>query len=321
MRYFQNQNKRSYNYQRNNRQPERNVDDNRKFGIQQRKSSNQRLALECGRCGNKSHSSKDWLVTKWKQCNRCGKMGHFGKYCKTKEFTKKHQVRLTDVSSLEEKKNYSSDSSSDDEQDTYVFCLDSKDKPLYAVNIEGTEMKMLVDSGSTLNIIDSFNFRKIIPTPKLKQSSTNIYPYQGNFPLTVIGTFKVMTEAYGKEAKIKYYVVQGRGDPLLGLKSSKKLDLLRLGPTEKTDAVFQIDRSNDTALLPSIGGESATVIKDSHPVEVQRVLDKQENIFKGMGKLKDFKLKLHLDENIAPVQQPIRRLPISHKRKSLRRNH
>lgn len=34
-----------------------------------------------------------------------------------------------------------------------------------------------------------------------------------------------------------------------------------------------------------------------------------------MGKFKDYKLKLHIDENVTPVQQPIRRLPYHTRKK------
>lgn len=45
-----------------------------------------------------------------------------------------------------------------------------------------------------------------------------------------------------------------------------------------------------------------------HPL-IQQVLNNNKDIFEGMGKFKDYQLQLHIDKNVTPVQQPIRRLP------------
>ena len=38
-------------------------------------------------------------------------------------------------------------------------------------------------------------------------------------------------------------------------------------------------------------------------------------VFQGLGKLKNYQLKLHIDENIQPVAQPVRRIPFSRRAK------
>ena len=40
----------------------------------------------------------------------------------------------------------------------------------------------------------------------------------------------------------------------------------------------------------------------------QQVINKYQDIFKGMGTLKNSKLQLHINQNITPVRQPICRL-------------
>ena len=76
---------------------------------------------------------------------KCGIVGHFAKCCKTKNPKKpdNHQVRASEVTA---------ESSSDDE--TPLFKIGSKERPVYPVYIDGTPINMLIDSGSTLNIID-----------------------------------------------------------------------------------------------------------------------------------------------------------------------
>lgn len=48
----------------------------------------------------------------------------------------------------------------------------------------------------------------------------------------------------------------------------------------------------------------------------QNLLNKYLEITKGTGKLKDFKLKLHIDNTVQPITQPHRRIPF-HVRKSV----
>jgi len=42
---------------------------------------------------------------------------------------------------------------------------------------------------------------------------------------------------------------------------------------------------------------------------------KFSKVFQGFGKLKGYQLKLHIDENVQPVAQPVRRIPFSRRAK------
>ena len=57
--------------------------------------------------------------------------------------------------------------------------------------------------------------------------------------------------------------------------------------------------------LPSVNS-----ITDTN-YDIQTLLDKYKNVFQGLGKLKDFQLKLYIDESIKLVAQPVRRIPFS----------
>ena len=84
--------------------------------------------------------------------------------------------------------------------------------------------------------------------------------------------------------------MKSTGKCILRKNTSELLNLLRVGPPTKQE-VLQITAS--TKLNPSI----------------QQVINNYQDIFKGMGTLKNFKLQLHINQNITPVQQPICRLP------------
>ena len=79
---------------------------------------------------------------------------------------------------------------------------------------------------------------------------------------------------YGAE----FFVLNGNGPSLLGKDTAMKLEILKLGV--------------HTLTSESIGREF-------------------EDCFDGIGKLKDFKLKLHIDKRVKPVAQAMYRIPYS----------
>ena len=256
---------------------------------------------QCGRCGMNNHKSKDCRVTKGKKCMKCGIVGHFAKYCKTKapKKSENHQVKANEITT---------ESSSDDE--AFVFKIGSKERPVYPVNIDGTQINMLIDSGSTLNIIDEASLQKLKKEPKLEDSKAKIFTYFGKEPLKLKGTFIAQIEAFGKETQAKFYITEGSGGALLGKKTAEKLDFLRVGPALGLEA----DPANSLhKSLNEISQDKSTEYKIEP--KIQKVLDNNKEVFEGMGKFKDYKLKLHIDENITPVQQPIRRLPYHTRKK------
>ena len=79
---------------------------------------------------------------------------------------------------------------------------------------------------------------------------------------------------------------------LLGKKTATELGLLRVGP-EYPSTVNQITLTS-----------------------VQVIVDKHKAVFNGVGKLRDYQLKIHIDPEITPVAQPQRRLAF-HVRKNV----
>ena len=98
----------------------------------------------CARCGKKGHLSHNCKCTQGKKCLKCGKLGHFVKCCKTK--VKSNQQSVNEVRN----------NSSNDESDEEVYLLSMKHKSAdkrYLINIGSKEINILIDSGSTLNIL------------------------------------------------------------------------------------------------------------------------------------------------------------------------
>lgn len=73
---------------------------------------------------------------------------------------------------------------------------------------------------------------------------------------------------------------------LLGRDAAEKLNVLRVGPPNFPQAYSMTSE-----------GTSVDVVKNF------------PDIFTGVGKLKDYQLKLHVNKDVKPVAQPVRRLP------------
>ncbi|KAL3179604.1 hypothetical protein MRX96_037984 [Rhipicephalus microplus] len=88
-----------------------------------------------------------------------------------------------------------------------------------AVEIEGVECEMEVDSGSTFSLISEATARQIFPNgciPKLKQLDVVMKDYQGNC-IAVQGMATVTVKFRGFAGSLKLVIVKGQRQSLLGL--------------------------------------------------------------------------------------------------------
>ena len=121
-----------------------------------------------------------------------------------------------------------------------------------------------------------------------QKCSKKLFAYGQTEPIEVLGTFKaeIHCEDSAKSCLDEFTVVKGPGKPLLGKYTAEKLNVLRVGPP-----------SDPLACTITSEGDAGDVLQDF------------ADIFQGVGKLKDFQLKLHINKNVKPVAQPVRRLP------------
>ncbi|XP_068759391.1 uncharacterized protein [Montipora capricornis] len=149
---------------------------------------------------------------------------------------------------------------------------------------------VLIDSGASCNLIDPATWELL----KKMESSLS----QGNQAKSCLlmgrtillkrlehSEKKLDGEVSGKYCEDEFSVVEGPGRLLLGKDTVEKSSALRADPME-----------NEVCLL-------TTEDDDAH------FLDKYADIFTGVGKLRDFRLKLHVKENVTPIAQLVRSLP------------
>ena len=133
--------------------------------------------------------------------------------------------------------------------------------PLFKVKIGKTWLTIMADSGSSINILDDNDYKKLPSPPKLEDMSTRLYPYKSNKPLKMLGKFTTtITTTDGATSKELVYVPKGAGGSLLSWQASQNLKLISI--------------INPMATEPRPGN--------------QQLVEEYEDLFTGLGKLKDY---------------------------------
>ena len=164
-------------------------------------------------------------------------------------------------------------------------------EPVLEVNINGIKTRVLIDSGSVSNLVGMKEYEELKAqglNVKLEDYHKRLYAYGGK-ELEVIGQVPVEFSA-GDEKISSQLVVTKSGRCLLGHETSKAPGLLRISS----------GASNEFVECNVVGENLVLVLQAKYPT-----------VFVGVGKLKDYKLKLHVDSEVTPVAQKPRRVPFA----------
>jgi len=162
-------------------------------------------------------------------------------------------------------------------------------QPSTNVNIQGTIINLILDSGSSVNIIDEKQWSSMKNKPPLKPAKLRIYAYGSKVPISFIGVFDSIVQSGNKTTAATFYVTNDSNISLMGYKTASDLNLLRIN----------VNSVNCTEPLITVDD-----LTRMHP-----------ELFNGIGKLKDFQVTLHIDKSVMPVAQPHRRIPFHMRKK------
>ena len=163
--------------------------------------------------------------------------------------------------------------------------------PTMNVSIDGIVQEVLIDSGSVSNLMGEDVFSEIEECRLQGEPRTlfkELFAYGGR-EIEVVGQFKVEISA-GNAKVVSSFVVVKCGRCILGNATAKELGVLHIGPK-----------------ATPIGG-SCNEVKSDFADQLKAQYPK---VFTGVGKLKDFELKLHVDPNVPPVAEKLRRVPFA----------
>ena len=161
--------------------------------------------FKCTRCGGPHRTEDKRCRAQGKTCFTRGKQGHLARYCRSK----KNQSSLNEIS------------------ENNLIAVNRVESELIEteIKIQGTPVKMLVDTGSKYSIIP----RKVWKNLKTKmraEPTIKLTAYSGD-KVPVLGSSEVQLQKNGLSVRTKLLIVQ-EGTCILGLADIEKLEVMTL---------------------------------------------------------------------------------------------
>ena len=159
---------------------------------------------------------------------------------------------------------------------------------LYTVHMNQHPVNVLIDTGSTINIISHDLLKQINPKqPSLNAYKKRVFAYNAHEPLNILGSTDIFIEDPAQQTAVKaeVLVIADQTTAILGASTATALNLLRVGPA------------------------MVNKLQDENP-HVKRLLDKYSDRFTGLGKLHGVAVQIHVDKNVSPAVQKAQRLPV-----------
>ena len=276
----------------------------------------------CWNCGRQwpHDGGKQSCPALGKTCRSCQKLDHFDSVCRSKSRSHPHpepqrfktssaskwklnEVHLKETSDSDDECVYSVSQSkshvkeTSDSEDGYIYSIgrsNSPSQPRFAIKINGSPVTVIADSGASVNILDEKDFQRTCHQSGLSLTKIEIFPYGSNIALPILGKFEADVE-YNSH-RTSFFVVKGSTGSLLSWDTSTKLRMIEI--------------------VREVKVTSQPVEHNTSEAECIKLTEEYADIFQGLGKLKDFKVQLHIDNSIQPCAQPHRRVPF-HVRKQL----
>ena len=185
----------------------------------------------CFCCGRPGHRAKDSSCpAAGKTCNNCGKQGHFPGVCKGAP------KRVTDSPNIAYQRNANGlryvtveDNAGSDDECLFAIGGNMEDNTVQ-ITVEGTLIPVIVDSGASVNVLDSATFNRLSDSGVvLRDSCVKIYAYGSKSPLPVKGIFNANVSTPQVQTQTDFVVVENlHARSLLGKKRQRTLVCLEL---------------------------------------------------------------------------------------------
>ena len=254
---------------------------------------------KCFNCGGE-YPHKKVCPAKGKRCDKCSRFNQFASCCRqrvqnvsnregesenTSEASVAQSATVETVSGFSLREIPSSSNSSEDE---YLFRVSNAKQPKAKIKMKGQHIKMTIDTGASINVIDEETYGKLGEVTLKKAVDCKAYTYNSDVPVKFRGKFKTVLESKHAIVPADVYVIQGkRAGCLLSSDTAQDLGLVTL----------HIDRISKKEKCGNVDSS------------IKETITKHKKVFNGVGKLRNYAVKLNIDETVTPLALKQRRVP------------
>ncbi|KAK2719371.1 hypothetical protein QYM36_005004 [Artemia franciscana] len=180
----------------------------------------------------------------------------------------------------------------DDTDEVFLYTIKNstrEDEAFAELSIEGQMcIKFKIDTGAQVNVLPVQYYNKLPIKPSLIKGSHKLTSYCGSaVPYAGISHLTCRYKD-GKTQSHAFYIVRSNTTPIVGLKTCKDLELIKL--------ILNIKKEGGTTSAYS------------------KLVKEYKDIFEGIGNLEN-KCEIHLKENAVPTVYPARKVPLAMKQK------
>ena len=152
----------------------------------------------------------------------------------------------------------------------------------------------MVDTGASINVIDRSTFSNMSDVA-LAHTKTKAFAYNSLPPVHFLGKFQALVQTKKRYTVATFFVVSDENSGnLMSAQTAQELGLISL----HLNTVSAKAALRDKPILP--------VTKDK---ALSEILAQNIAVFDGLGKLKENKIVLNIDETVQPTVEPQRRVP------------
>lgn len=246
-------------------------------------SSNSSKLYDCKKCGTEHEQFK--CPAFGLRCKVCGRKNHFAAGCFSKTKYRKVQMVMQ-----------SEDSETDEESGIHhlvginevskvhtVKTVDEQNTWKEAISINGRDVEFKLDTGSQVNLIPLYIFKKLGQNCNLNKTKVVLEAY-GGFRMKPLGQIELNCLVKGKMLNAEFLIVDKRVSPILGLKSCNSFGLVKRKNISEIQKLNKEDEERD------------------------KFVKEHKSIFEGMGTFPS-KYKIKILDNTVGVINPPRRVP------------
>ena len=173
----------------------------------------------CRNCGEKypHQGGQTACPAHGKKCRLCGKLNHFQAVCMQGKHPRKQPDKQEKPKRTTWGRKATINAFDEEDSDDYeifkinVYSVKSSQnrQPMFEVQVAGTPLTMMADSGSSINILDQKDYHKLTAHPKLEETHVKVFPYQSETHLPVLEKFKAIVSSETSTCEETFYVIKG----------------------------------------------------------------------------------------------------------------